>query len=200
MDTRSEDAFENTGDAAALRALLDAVAAEDGKLARELLRENPALADAALHDDDLAALLRAAIIEDGAVAVPSPAIANTTDDPGLFTELTRELAPERAEALFRKIVPLVVYELLRTLDKSSNVATVQQIVDHLCSPPVQKRLRACEHVRDGILDELSTVLQDAGVRDALDRDAVHAIMVDCGVTSELMTLVNCIRLLQAQAG
>jgi ABC-type Fe3+ transport system substrate-binding protein len=100
---------------------------------------------------------------------------------------------------------LLVYELLRAVDNSANIATVQRIVDHLCSGEVQAKLRGCPHVRDGILDEISTVLASAGITDArvsgtLNRDEVLAIMSDCGVTGELMTLVNCVRLLKANAG
>ena len=220
MTTWSDDGFGDMEDSTSLRALFDAIAAEDGDLARALLGANPALADEVLSDADLGAMLRDVLAGEGsALEEPNgaqPAIraaqdtsdsaltpvspASATDDPGLFTELTRELAPERAAALYRKIVPLLVYELLRTLDQSANVATVQRIVDHLCSPAVQTRLRQCAHVRDGILDELCALLHDTGLRDALDREAVLAIMADCGVTGELMTLVNCIQLIQANAG
>jgi len=205
MATRKDDSFGDTGDADALRFLMDAIAAEDSGLVRELLRENASLAEAVMSDAQVAAAVREVLSEmESITKVPTPADADA-DAPGLFTELTRELSPQRAEALYRKVVPLLVYEMLRALDQSANIATVQQIVDHLCSREMQTKLRGCSHVRDGILDEITTVLASAGInrsadRRALNRDDVLAIMNDCGVTGELMTLVNCVRLLQANAG
>jgi hypothetical protein len=178
--------------------MMDQVAAADPNAARELLRENPALAAVALSDAALMQGMAQAFATDEAAA--DARLTQESEAPGLFTELTRTLTPNHAEALYRKIAPLMVYELLRTLDRSADVGTVQRMVDHLCSSDVQGRLRACEHVRDGILDEIATVLRDAGVRDALDRDAVTQIMADCGVLGELATLENCVRLMRAQAG
>jgi len=207
---------QNTDERAVVRTIFEAVAGEDPETVRAVLRENAALAEAVLGRDELVALMRTLFDEDGdatirawftealpreaaaSAAMPSGNIPEHADEaPGLFTELTRELSPERAEQLYRKVVPLLVYELLRTLDRSANVALVQQIVEHLCSREVQDRLRGCVHVRDGILDELCVVLRDRGVRGVLNRDDVLRVMEACGITGELMTLVNCIRLIRA---
>lgn len=191
-------------DRASVQRLFATLAGEDPDTVRAVLRDNPALAEAVLGSAELQRLLRAVAAEPASPLAGSPA--PQVDPPrfpayaepqGIFTELTRELSPERAEQLFRKIAPLVVYELLRALDQNTNIGTVQQVVDHLCSPAVQDRLRACAHVRDGILDELAAVLRDAGLRTAIDRAGIQALMEDCGAAGELKTLVNCIRFTQA---
>jgi hypothetical protein len=199
---------------AVVRAIFEAVAGEDAETVRAVLRENAALADAVLGREELRAMMRALVgeashadieellqpVAERVGAGPHEVEAQDTageEPPGMFTELTRELSPERAEQLYRKIVPLLVYEILRAVDRSAHVSTVQQIADHLCSREVQERLRACAHVRDGILDELCVELRDHGLRTAMSRRAMLKIMEACGVTGELTALVNCIRLTRA---
>jgi hypothetical protein len=59
-------------------------------------------------------------------------------------------------------------------------------------------LRAADHIRDAILDELIAVLRADGVALPaainLDRESVFGILQSCGAVTELMTLVNCIRI------
>lgn len=196
---------------AAVKKLFGWLASEDPAAVRAVLRDNPELAEAVMDSSDLQQLVQHVAAElppaelDGPSGRPPALVAFEAEaavppdaaPPGIFTELTRALSPERAAQLYRKVVPLVVYELLRALDQNANVATVQQVVDHLSSRAVQERLRAAAHVRDGILDELAFVLRDAGVRAALSREDVQRIIEECGVLGELMTLVRCIRLSQA---
>jgi hypothetical protein len=193
-DPKQSDA----SDIRALGQLMDHVAAADLAVAREMLRENPTLADAVLSDAALKQSL--AVVLHDLQADATTQQATIKEAPGVFTELTRTLTPEHAEALYRKITPLLVYELLRTLDRSADIGTVQRIVDRLCSRAVQDRLRSCAHVRDGILDEIAAVLCDVGLRETLDRQAVQEVMADCGVLGELSTLENCVRLMRTQAG
>jgi hypothetical protein len=126
------------------------------------------------------------------------------ETPGVFTDLTRELPPAQARVLFEKIAPLLAYELLRALDQNANVGTVQRVADHLVDPAVQARLRAADHIRDAILDELIAVLRADGVAlpaaITLDRESVFGILQSCGAVTELMTLVNCIRISRSSAG
>jgi len=201
-------------DAAVVQRLFASLAADDPEVVRAVLRDNPALAETVLGSEALRRTLQAVAddvwpagpvlpAESGAddrhpAATDVSLVREGDDEPtGLLTELTRELSPQRAEELYRKVAPLLVYELLRKLDENAQVGTVQRVVDHLCSPGVQEHLRACTHVRDGILEELAEVLCRTGVCAELDRAGVQRVMERCGVMGELLTLVRCIRLMQA---
>jgi hypothetical protein len=119
---------------------------------------------------------------------------------GILTSMTRQLSPERAIELYRKITPVFVYQVLDRLYQSASLRVVHEIVEHLCSDEVQARLRACEHVRDGILDEFCTVLGQSEIRQQLSREDLQHLLEECGAANDLLAMENCIRLASAKAG
>jgi hypothetical protein len=203
--------------------LLDTLARED-RVAHDLLLEaNPDLADTYGEADRLRERIRAALTDPTAagrsvertasveraraagvragppadVAAASP----SADDPdGILTSLTRHLPPEKAIALYHKIAPAFVYQLLNHLDEGASLRVAHQLVDHLCSAEVQARLRACTHVRDGILDECCAALGRSELRHRPSRDDLQRILVECGAMHDLIAMENCITLVASKAG
>jgi hypothetical protein len=119
---------------------------------------------------------------------------------GILTSLTRQLAPEKAMLLYRKIAPVFVFQILNKLNESASLRDVHRFVDHLCNETVLARLAACEHVRDGILDELRAVMGSSDIRLELSREDLQQILVECGAMQDLVAMENCIRLSASKAG
>jgi len=65
---------------------------------------------------------------------------------------------------------------------------------------VQARLRACRHVRDGILREFRIALRDNDLGKDLSREAIERVLEESGAMSEIVAMENCIRLAAARAG
>jgi hypothetical protein len=203
----------------ALHAILEALAASDEAVLARLTAENPDLVEVHLVPPDLRDQIRQALTAEGDPAfarltertrrrledlraVPSTAaeLADKDTPVSPLTYTTGQLTPEQAHALYRKISPLVVFEIMRTLDRSANVAIVQEIADRICSDEVLTRLRACRHVRDGIIDELCRYFGESGIRAVLDRERLLEIMEECGALNDVTTMANCIRMSQVKAG
>ncbi len=197
---------------AALHALLDDLARLDRRSFDQLLAECPDLADLHQLDADLWDQVREALVDS---ADADPAFARLADQarrqaagapltehdaPGVFTDVTRELTPEDAQKLYRKVTPQVVFEVMRSLGQSANVAVAQRITDALCSDQAMARLRARDHVRDGIIEELCRHLDDAPTPIALDRERLLEIMEQCGAMGEVNTMANCIHMTKFKAG
>lgn len=198
--------------------LLAKLAREDSEACDALLKANPSLLDSVEREDDLRERVRAALTGQGDIPL-SPQqerVANETrsalarlrdaaagpdtEPDGILTSMTRQLAPEKAVALYRKITPVFVYQLLGTLERSASLMVVHQIVDHLCSEDVQARLRASEHVRDAILDEFRVVLGQSELGQELSRDSVERLLNDCGAMNDLIAMENCIKLAASRTG
>ena len=123
------------------------------------------------------------------------------DEPtGILTSVTRQVPPERALELYRKITPGFVYQVLSRLNESASLRAVQQVVEHLCGEEVQARLRACRHVRDGIIDELRTVLSRSEIRQEMSRDDLQHLLEESGAMSDLVAMENCIKLAATKVG
>jgi len=80
---------------------------------------------------------------------------------------------------------------------------------HLRAPPErypgepacpQAHLRACAHVRDGILDECCAALGRSELRHKPSRDDLQRILVECGAMHDLIAMENCITLVASKAG
>jgi hypothetical protein len=194
-----------------LSRLFDALAAEDESAFAALLAGNPELTERGRDLQQTYGLLRQALGPDDnarhsakfrlAVEQTSARLAAARmpagerpgrDDSGILTELTARLAPAEAAELFRRIAPRLALGILQALDQSAKLETVRVIVDHLCRADVQQRLRAAEHVRDGILDEISSVLQASTVRERIDRDRLLQIMQVGSVLADLAIMERCI--------
>jgi hypothetical protein len=135
------------------------------------------------------------------MAVASGTATPSSDErSGILTSLTRHLSPEKAMLLYRKIAPVFVYQILNKLDESASLREVHRFVDHLCSEPVLARLANCEHVRDGILEELRDVLGTCQVELRLSRRDLQGILEECGAVQDLVAMENCIRLAASKAG
>jgi hypothetical protein len=119
---------------------------------------------------------------------------------GILTSLTRHLPPEKAVALYHKIAPAFVYQLLKRLNESASLRVAHQLVDHLCSEGVQQRLRVCAHVRNGILDECRAVLGQSEIRQEISREELQHLLVECGAMHDLIAMENCITLMASKAG
>ena len=203
--------------------LLNGLAEEDQAAHDALVQANPDLVEDYGETDDLRGRLRvvltgqtgtplspeqrslaertkAALAEYRAEAgrtVPSGA---ADEAPGILTSMTRQLPPEKAVELYRKITPTFVYEVLNRLNESASLRVVHQLVDHLCSEEVQRRLRGCEHVRDGILDEFCTVLGQSDIRPDISREELQGVLDDSGAMNDLIAMENCIKLAASKAG
>ncbi len=195
--------------------LLDALAREDCVAHDLLLEANPDLADAYGEADRLRERIRAALTDATearveraraagvraglpAAGVTAPAAADDPD--GILTSLTRHLPPEKAVALYHKIAPAFVYQLLNRLDEGASLRVAHQLVDHLCSAEVQARLRACAHVRDGILDECCAALGRSELSHKPSRDDLQRVLIECGAMHDLIAMENCITLVASKAG
>lgn len=119
---------------------------------------------------------------------------------GILTSVTRKIAPERALELYREIAPGFVYQVLERLNQSASLGVVRELVDHLCSEEVQARLRACRHVRDGILDELRTVLGRSEIHQEISLANLQSLLEKSGAMNNLIALENCIKLAATRAG
>lgn len=202
--------------------LLDELAKEDCVAHDALLKANPNLAEHYGESDNIRERMRAVLAGRAGTALSreeEPLIKRTKaclaeyraragqvasfdvpDEPlGILTSMTRKLPPERAIELYRKITPIVVHQVLNRFDSSANLGVVQRVVDHLCSEEVHLRLRACEHVRDGILDELCTFLGRQEIRQEVSRADLQAVFEQCGVMDELIAMENCIKLAASKA-
>ena len=121
------------------------------------------------------------------------------EPPGILTSVTRRLSPERAIELYRKIAPMIVHQMLNRLKPSVNLSVVQRLVDHLCTRDVLVRLSACEHVRDGILDELCTALGRHEIRRELSRADLQRVLEESGAVDDLIAMENCIKIAVTRA-
>ncbi len=212
-------------DAAFLRALLESLNAEDPTVFNELMMSNPTLADefhrsspeiarlhealsqvAGVHDDDPAFAKIVAQIKDrleNARRSPLVVKANGSDSDalaGILTDVTRQLSVEQAKQLFEKLSPMLVYTALKHLDRNCSLDEVERIAHHLCDEPIQARLRAAEHVRDALVDELSLALELEGLSDLLDRAQMTRVLEESGAMVDLVAMANCITLAKTQAG
>lgn len=119
---------------------------------------------------------------------------------GILTSLMRRVPPEKAIELYRKITPVFVYQVLTRLNESASLRTVNRIVEHLCGDEAQLRLRECEHVRDGILDEFRSVLGRSEIGHEISREDLQRLLEECGALNDLIVMENCIKLAAAKAG
>ena len=126
-----------------------------------------------------------------------PADDGTIDSAGVLTQLTAKLSPAEAISLFERIAPRLALEVLNYLDQSVTLDIVQQVVRHLCNADVQLRLRGYAHVRDGIIEELCAVLQNASLRERLDRAVLLKIIEETDMLSVLTTMERCLVVYQA---
>jgi hypothetical protein len=143
------------------------------------------------------ARVRSAAYRAGAAQAASRGASDTS--PGILTSMTRKLPPERAIELYRKITPIVVHQLLGRFNPSAKLGVVQRAVDHLCSEEVHRRLCACEHVRDGILQELANVLDRRELLQEVSREDLRAVLEQCGAMDDLIAMENCIKLAASKA-
>ncbi len=120
--------------------------------------------------------------------------------PGILTSVTQQLPPEKAVELYRKIAPVFVYQMLGRLNASASLNVVHNVVEHLCSEDVQRRLQASEHVRDAILEELRVVLGRSELGLELSRSEIGQVLEEAGATQDLIAMENCIRLSASKAG
>jgi len=226
-DPRDASADQPAGDTERrfLSMLLDSLAAEDPAELEELLRDNPSLTSCLGGDELLMERVREVLLAEApagdaefgrivadtraalaarrdadvlAPAVPLPAL--HTEQNGILTSVSRKLEPAEALKLYRKIAPLLVFEILKVLDKSASLEVVHRLADHLCSEPIQERLRNSEHAREQIVSELCQLLCDSGIKKALNREALLDILEGCGAMESLNAMDNCIRLSQTKAG
>ncbi len=130
-------------------------------------------------------------------AVPEGA---SEEPDGILTSLMRQLPPEKAIELYRKITPVFVYQILTRLYGSASLRTVNRIVEVLCGDEAQMRLRECKHVRDGILDEFRSVLGRSEIEHELSREDLQRLLEECGALNDLIVMENCIKLAAAKAG
>lgn len=119
-------------------------------------------------------------------------ILDEQDRPGTLTRFTKQLTGEEALELYRQITPRLVLALLVHLDEHADVRLVNRVVDHLCSPDVQDRMRRQRHVRDGIVDELRTALKDSRRDVDVSRDALLTVLEDTGVMKNLFAMEACL--------
>ena len=211
-------------DYAPLRAILAALEGEDQAAYETLSRENPqlftVLPDGGFGAEAIAQIRQALRQEDcatpdvGFSKLAAKTIARLTQmreeaaqrgmpaetDRGVLTDVTRTLTPEMAAALYRKIAPLIVFEILRKLDRSARLDTVHAVTDHLCAGDVLQRLQQCPHASDAIVDELCVCLGDVGLKKELDRASMLEVMEACGVLGDLEAMANCLLLGKTRAG
>lgn len=116
---------------------------------------------------------------------------------GMLTRVARQLTPGDALELYRTILPRLILQILEHLDRSANVVLVRRVTDHMCREDVQVMLRESDHVRDAVVTELCSVLNDASVQRALDRRSLLEIMQTSGVIHHLATLEACLLRLKA---
>gem|GEM_PF-179753 len=117
--------------------------------------------------------------------------------PGILTRVTRQLSTREARELFNGLSTRLVLGILFQLDWPANVRTVRQISEHLCRSEVQDRLRAREHMRDGIADELCGLLGEATVEHALTRDVLMKIIQKSGAMNDLAAMEACLLRIEA---
>lgn len=209
-----------------LSALCDELARSDPSAHAALLEACPELLDETLRSQSLGAtirnVLRLALVAPSNPSVPgaraavrataaawstrrdpqAEPVSSGTEPPGVLTSLTRQLTPERAMDLYRKIAPMLVYQLLHALDARANLSVMHTVVHRLCGDAVQRRLRAAEHVRDVLLEELADSLSASGALDGsrgIGRADVEEALRASGATARLAAMENCIRL-AARAG
>ena len=205
-----------------LSTLLDELAEDDSPAHDALLKANPVLVEHCGQSDIIRERIRAVLVGQEATTLwreqerlieqanasaaqrrartaPASSLGRVQEPAGILTSMTRKLPPDRAIELYRKIAPTVVHQLLNELYPSANLAVVQRFVDHLCSADVQVRLRACDHVRDGILHELCMVLGQPDIRQEVDREDLQRVLEECGAMDGLIAMENCIRVAASKA-
>lgn len=134
--------------------------------------------------------------EHAAPAVQSDNTAATAaanpDDPGVLTQLTGKLSAAEALSLYQRIAPRLALGVLHHLDQTVTLDIIQRVSRHLCHPDVQTRLRGYHHVRDGIIEELCSVLRDTRLRERLDRQSLLSIIEQTDMLSVLTTMERCL--------
>jgi FixJ family two-component response regulator len=111
---------------------------------------------------------------------------------GVLTRMTRRLTPDEAANLFREIMPRMILEILAEVDQSATVESITRMAEHFARPDVMVRIRAHAHVRDGILTELVTCFQAAGVKVPVDRSSVLSAVERSGALHRLRVLEACL--------
>jgi len=188
-----------------LSGLLAELGHSEPEVREALLAANPDLAGveqrAADHDwRRLLARVRAVLIGGpGAADLRAPA-AGSAEPVGILTSMTRKLEPAQAMELYRRTAPVFAFQMLERLGRGASLDVVRRLVDHLCNAEVQARLRACRHVRDGILREFRIALRDNDLGKDLSREAIERVLEESGAMSEIVAMENCIRLAAARAG
>lgn len=203
--------------------LMDDLARQDGRAHAALIRNNPDLVElygraGGLRQRVSAALtttgdgvpaasrelidrVRAALAECGASSDAAAEAQGTGPlEIGMLTSLTHRLPPEQAMELFRRITPVLVYQILERLNDSAHIPIVRRFVDHFCSAEVQARLRNCEHVREGILEEFCRVLGSSEIRRTISAGELEQLLLEGGAMHELLVMENCIKLVSSRAG
>ncbi len=203
--------------------LLDELAEQDGGAHDALLEAHPHWVEHYGASDNLRERIRAALT--GRVGTPlsreqkrviertrasweeyrahaGPELPGGTPDEttGVLTSMTRQLSPEKALELYRKIAPLFVYEILNRLNESTSLRVVNQLVEHLCSADVQQHLSACAHVGSGILEEFRTVLGRSEIRQEVSPEELQRLLEESGALNDLIAMENCIKLGAAKVG
>ncbi len=220
--SHSENPFErhlSTEEHRFLERLLELLSREAPAGYRDLIRANPQLRRMASVDEVLARV-RAALSGQSELPLTAPqraaaealrrAAARLCGEPeenasdrgelGVLTSLTRQLSPEKALVLYRKIAPILVYNLLQQLIGSAPLDLVGQVTDRLCGPQAQDRLRCAPHVRDAIVNEVSDAVGCSRIQRRLSRQDVLVLLAASGMMNELLIMENCIKLIHAKAG
>lgn len=116
---------------------------------------------------------------------------------GVLTRITKQLMPKEAHELYRAILPRLILGIIGHLDRSANVATVGQIVDEMCRTEILNRLRSDQCVRDRIVEEISAVLNDSGIKQRLSREKLLEIIETSGVMNNLLAMEACLSCVEA---
>ncbi len=220
---RSEAAFARLSaeERTFVSSFLKTLASEDMDTMVEILTANPGWVEAIQEDDgvlervgdalsgklgltpaqqQIAADVQRSLLERAHAAPSTTAGQRVDQQTGILTTVTRQLPPEKAVELYRKIAPVFVYQLLNRIDESTSLRVVHSLVDHLCHPDVQTRLREHEHVRDAIMDEFCAILGQSELHRKISRSQIDTILEECGAMDELITMENCIKLIANRAG
>ena len=204
-----------------LSSLLDDLAETDPAMHEMLVETNPDLLDLGDLQADLRERLRESLLALVSEDTPADqrrfvaqiqarllrrrmeeeeAPAADKDPTGIITSLTRQITPEQALALYHDIAPRLVHEVMSYLGHSANLGTVRRAADHLLAEDVQARLRECEHVRDGILEELQAVLEPGDRSRYPTRSELMELMRRSGAERHLVAMANCLTLAGSRAG
>ncbi|MCK6483277.1 MAG: response regulator [Phycisphaerae bacterium] len=119
------------------------------------------------------------------------------DAEGVLTRMTRRLSDRDARELYQAMLPKLALAVLARLERANNMAVVRAVVEHFTRSETLHRLRACAHVRDGILDELGRVLKDYSAIRTLDRRLMTDLINDSGVMNALLAVEACLQRLNA---